>query len=797
VTIVRKQRKPASRSTGPRAAPSASSERSPSRRFDQRWVVVGLLFVSAALVAGWWALRGLRASATPVAAVPLQYVDSRECLECHVEQASQWRGSHHARAMAPATVKTVLGRFDGAEFRHRGVTSRFFRRDGKYVVNTDGPDGRLADFEVAYTFGVAPLQQYLITLPGGRLQALQIAWDDVKKRWFHLRPQEKAPPGDVLHWTGRYQTANTMCIACHTTGFEKRYDAASDSFDSRWKEANVSCQACHGPGQRHVQWAHRQAGGRTDADTSGEHMALAVSFKTGSAEQQVDVCAACHSRRGELSSTPQPGQPRLDHYLPSLLAPGLYHADGQQLDEVFVDGSFRQSRMFQMGVRCSDCHDVHSGKLKRAGNALCTECHARAPNPRFPTAAGNYDAPEHHHHPVASPGAQCVACHMPARTYMQIQPRPDHSIRVPRPDLTLKIGTPNACRQCHAGRPAQWAAAQVVAWYGPRRRHDPHYGEALAAGRAGAAGANAALTRLVADAALPSIVRASALATMRGDDALGLEERVAATRDPSAEVRAAAADSLAAAPAVQRVPALGPLLGDPARAVRMAAVRSLSSLPPEQIGPSLRASFDAALAEFIAVQSLALDMPGARLGLAVVYANTGRADLAEQHYAAALKIDPDFTPARENLALLYNALARNADAERVLRRGLQRQPRIGELQYSLGLLLAEENRLTEAAAVLSRAAQLLSGQARVHYNLGLAQLQLGRRQLAVQSLREAHRLDPNDPQPPQALAIYYAKSRQTAAALQWAQRWASLAPSDPQPRRLISMLQSAADGSRR
>ncbi|HEY6132453.1 MAG TPA: hypothetical protein VIW70_00630, partial [Rubrivivax sp.] len=147
-----------------------------------------------------------------------------------------WRGSHHDLAMAEATEKTVLGSFDGATFTYGDVTSRFFKRDGKFFVNTDGPDGHLPDFEVSYTFGYQPLQQYLIALPGGRLQPLQIAWDTRASRWFHLLPHEKAPPGDVLHWTGRYQNANTMCIACHTTGFEKRYDAASGSFASAWKE---------------------------------------------------------------------------------------------------------------------------------------------------------------------------------------------------------------------------------------------------------------------------------------------------------------------------------------------------------------------------------------------------------------------------------------------------------------------------------------------------------------------------------------------------------------------------------
>jgi tetratricopeptide (TPR) repeat protein len=758
------------------------------------WVLAAAGLAIAAGATLWQRLPPSATSGQPASALPAPpaaYVENRQCIGCHEEQGRQWQASHHARAMAAPSPESVRGDFNGATFRHQGVTSRFFRRDGKFLVRTDGPDGKLADFEVAYTFGVAPLQQYLVALPGGRLQPLQIAWDSDRKRWFHLLPREKAPPGDVLHWTGRYQTANTMCISCHTTGFEKRYDAAGDSFASRWNEPNVACQACHGPGERHVSWARARAEDRPAApDAAGERYGLGAALKSATAQQQVEVCAACHSRRSELTAAPPAGRPRLDHYLPALLTEGLYHADGQQLDEVFVDGSYRQSRMYASGVACTACHNAHSGKPKLAGNAVCTQCHAKQPNASFPRAAGVFDTPAHHFHKEGSAGAQCVACHMPARIYMQIQPRPDHSLRVPRPDLSVKLGTPNACNGCHADRPASWAADRVAAWYGPKRRQEPHYGEVFAAARAGQPQANEALALLVADLKQPGIVRATALAALRADGVTGMAERIAATRDADAGVRAAAADSFDAAPAAQRLYALAPLLSDPVRAVRIAAARSLSSLPPAQIGAAQRPAFDAALAEYVAVQNLSLDMPGAQLNLAVIHQNTGRTDLAEAHYLAALRIDPDFTPARANLAQLYNATARNADALRVLNEGLQRQPGIGELQYSLGLLLAEEKRLAEAAAALGQAAKRLPGRARVHYNLGLALQQLGRLPAAQDALLTAQRLDPRDPAAPQALAILFAQAGQRAQALAWAERWATLAPADPQARQLVANLRA-------
>lgn len=596
----------------------------------------------------------------------------------------------------------------------------------------------------------------------------------------------------MLHWTGNYQTGNTMCIACHTTGFEKRYDAATDSFDSRWKEPNVSCQACHGPGQRHVDWARLNAAGKAAPMPAGGHFGLTTSLTKASASQQVQVCASCHSRRADLTATVTPAAPLFDQHQPMLLTEGLYHADGQQLDEVFVYGSYRQSKMYQMGVACTDCHNAHTGKLKLPGNATCLQCHGPDPDSRFPSAAGAYDTPAHHFHNVGTAGAQCAACHMPAKNYMIIQPRPDHSLRVPRPDLSVKLGVPNACTNCHSDKSAAWAADRFAKWYGTKRRQQPHYGEVLAAARQRKPVGDA-LSALAADQQQPAIVRATALAALRLGDATAMPVVVAATRDPDDAVRLAAVKTLETVPGPQRIRVLAPLLQDSVRAVRIAAARSLSSLPREQIDAGVRAAFDRALTEFIEVQELSLDMPGARLNLAVVMGNMGQPAQAEAHYLAALKIDPDFTPARANLARLYNGLARNADGIRVLQEGLARRPDIGELQYSLGLLLAEEQRMAEAAVALAKAARLMPGRARVQLNLGLALLQLGRASDAERALMRAYELDPNDPTAPQALAVHYFQSNKTAPAITWARRWAASAPADPQARRLLARLQPGPD----
>jgi predicted CXXCH cytochrome family protein len=331
--------------------------------------------------------------------------------------------------MQEAREDTVLGDFKNANFELRGKRWRFFRsKDGRFVVSAEGPDGALHDYDVDYTFGVEPLQQYLVSFPGGRQQALPVAWDSNKRRWFYLFPGKDIPPSDWLHWTRQGQNWNAMCADCHSTNVTKGYDPETDTFQTRWSELSVGCEACHGPGSLHADWARLSASKRDKAKDHG----LVTHTANAPNHAQVELCATCHSRRAQFADQGRPGAPLLDRYLPVLLSPGLFHADGQILDEDFEFQSFTQSKMFAKGVKCTNCHDAHSGEVYAQGNALCTRCHA----------ASSYDGPAHHFHQVLvagkpNPGALCVSCHMPGKDYMVLDFRRDHSLRIPRPDLRL------------------------------------------------------------------------------------------------------------------------------------------------------------------------------------------------------------------------------------------------------------------------------------------------------------------------------------------------------------------------
>jgi predicted CXXCH cytochrome family protein len=695
--------------------------------------------------------------------------------------------------MQVATGDTVLGDFADRVFSHANESFRFFRRDDRFLVNASGADGVPADFEIEFAFGVDPLQQYLVRLPGGRLQALSVAWDTRPtaqggQRWFHLYPEERNVPGDAFHWTGVYQNWNQMCAECHSTNLEKRFDPATGRYATVWSEIDVSCEACHGPGSAHVEWAGRPAG-----PTNG----LVVDFANASPRDQVDACGRCHARRHRVSQEDRRGRPLLDDFMPATLRPGLYHSDGQILDEVYVYGSFLQSAMYARGVRCSDCHDPHSLALRAEGNSLCAQCHAESGNPRFPSlTAKSYDTPEHHFHEPGSAGSQCVSCHMPVRTYMQIDPRRDHSFRVPRPDLSAELGTPNACTDCHENRSADWAAKSIAGWYGGTgRQGTPHFATAFRAARDGALEAIPSLVAIAGSPEQPAIVRATALELLGELDPSTVSAAIAATQDGDPLVRAVATRVLEVLGPEPRVAAASPLLRDPVRAVRVEAGRILASIAPELLDAATLRARDAAVAEYVAAQRAQADEPSAHLNLAVLETQQGERERAIESYRSALELDPDFFPARANLAVLFGELGRRSDAERLLREGIARDPERGEFHYSLALVLAEDGRLEAAAGHLGRAAELLPRQARVQYNHGLALQQTNRLDEAGSALRRAADLAPREPDIVYALTVYYMQRGRWSEAREPARQLVELTGGAPEALQLMKQIEMA-DASR-
>ncbi len=714
------------------------------------------------------------------------HVGGQVCARCHPREYQAWTGSHHDLAMQQATGETVLGDFDNHSLTHYGVRSLFFKRDGRFMVRTEGPDGRLGDFEIEYTFGVEPLQQYLVEFPGGRLQALSLAWDTRPKdeggqRWFHLYPDEKVAAKDELHWTQPSQNWNSMCAECHSTHLEKRYDPATRTFATTWSEIDVSCEACHGPGSQHVAWAEHKPGWESLDVGKGLAVVLderrdvywkmdpesgnASRSRARSTDTEIELCARCHARRSPISEADRQGEPFLDHYMPRLLDEGMYFADGQIDGEVYVYGSFLQSRMYQAGVTCSDCHEPHSLRLRAPGNAVCLQCHAPA----------KYDQTGHHFHHPGSKGGSCTECHMPTRTYMVVDPRHDHSMRIPRPDLSVELGTPNACNNCHQEESSEWAAGKVATWYGRTPTGYQSYGQALHAARNRRPGANAHLAELTADMQAPAIVRATALAQIELDPNESTARALkSGLTDHDAMVRAAAVRSLKPVPAEIRLRLLLPMLTDPVRAVRIEAARLLAGVPDDGLLPDQRVLLESGLREYVQAQRTMAERPEVQTNLGDLYAARGAAEKAAAAYKAATDINPRFVPGYVNLADLYRAQGEEKKAEDVLRRALRAAPGSAAAHHALGLSLVRQKRRAEALEVLRMAWTLDADNARYAYVYALALNSTGSPQEAIALLEGAHQTHPNDRHILSALVAFHRDRGNRTAARAYADRLRNL-----------------------
>lgn len=720
---------------------------------------LGLSVPAVAVIFGLTlANRSIAQSEDTVPTIVPAYVGSQTCSGCHADQFALWEDSHHSWAWREPVSDNVLGNFTGDEFVHGDETTRFLEHDGRYVIEVEDESGATASYELRAAVGVAPLQQYLVETEEGRLQAHDVAWGTEFREWYHLYPDQTLDSGDGLHWTGSYKTWNARCAECHATGYDKAYDPRARSYASTQAEIGVGCEACHGPGEAHLAWA-RSPDDYTVVWPGLSASGFTIEFTAGNPDVELDQCAGCHSRREPLgSSSPVPGTPFGDSYRLALLRDGLYHADGQILDEVYVYGSFLQSRMYEEGVRCSNCHEVHGAELVAEGNAVCTQCHNPQGRPDFPSLpVAEYDSPLHHFHDPDIAAAQCVSCHMPERTYMITDGRRDHSFRVPRPDHSESLGVPNACTNCHEDETASWALEQVETWYPEGRTGTPHYGEVFAAARRDlSVDVQNDLLELVEDVNSADIVRATALDHLKFVSTPELAESLVIwLEDRSALVRAAAAAAQRGALGPVRVQALSPLLVDPVRSVRISAAQGLIDLLPV-LASGTSSALDNAVREYQSALIAKADFPEAQMviaGTAMILGSVrgaqaalseavrmdpqlieawsslarlelrgGDADAARQSIVAAIAANPDSVDLHHSLAQVSAMQGDTAAALDALRRATALAPDDGLIAADLGQLLVHVGDHAAALPVLERALELGAVNAETLFALASAQL---------------------------------------------------------------------------
>jgi predicted CXXCH cytochrome family protein len=749
-----------------------------------------------------WKTTGLVATVVIVLTIPLSLLLNRNsgsiakpaptftgghaCIECHQKEYRLWKGSDHDSAMAVASDTSVVGDFNNTEFTFNGLSSKFYKRDGKFYVYTEGIGGKMQEFRVAYTFGIRPLQQYLIPFEKGKFQCLPIAWNTVTKKWFHMAGMVYKPddlkPDNWLYWTNQAQNWNSMCAECHSTNLQKNYDLETKSYNTTWVDINVNCEACHGPGSAHIEWARLPEMGRPQDVNTG----LVVKTSKITSRQYVESCAPCHARRSSFGPYDHTHSEFLSYAIPQLPTRPTYHIDGQFLDEDYEYGSFTQSKMYMKDVRCGDCHDPHSLKRKFEGNALCTQCHK----------AEEYDTYNHHLHKskgeAGTPfvnkrgekmevgsGALCRDCHMPGRYYMGVDKRYDHSMRIPRPDLSLSLGTPNACTNCHDDKTDQWALHWVNKWYGEKKK--AHYGTVLAEASAGKAGADSGLLKIINSNLYPEIIRATAISFLSAYQGAKAQEAVRKSlNDPDPLLRHAAVENYMAVDSANLFAHLAPLLNDPIKSVRMEAANRLMTFPKNVFNEIQYTAFQKALNEYRKAQEYVADFPTGRYNLGNYYSKLNDMAMAEENYREAIAIDNLFFPAKTNLALIYYRQGKTEQAAGLFNDMVINHPDVSDGYYYLALLYSEQQKYQDAISLLETAILRNVANPRISYNLGLLYQMTNQNEKCEAALLKGLSQDPGNFDFLYALFAFHMKQNNPDKATIYIEQLKSWYPNDKQ-----------------
>ncbi len=703
-------------------------------------------------------------------AVFAQYAGSESCKSCHESEFTKWKDSHHGLAERLPRDDMDLAAFVPPQvFQHGTQTTEARKGQNGLEVVSLGFEGKTQPWPVKRVIGHDPLRQFLVEGERGALHAMEACFDPRKGEWFNVYGNEDRKPGEWGHWTGRGMVWNQMCASCHNTRVRKNYDMASDTYHTSMAEMTVSCESCHGPMKAHSDWQMQHPGKNQNDPT----------LPNWTRDQHIENCAGCHARRGEITGDFTPGDSFWDHYLLTITDGGdIYYPDGQIRDENYEFSSFLSSRMHHAGVRCMDCHDMHSMKTILPGNQLCMRCHTPGGFPNAPPIQ-----PEaHSFHGMSSTGNQCINCHMPQTTYMQRHPRHDHGFTIPDPLLTKQFGIPNACNKCHTDKDTEWAIAAADQWWGDRlNRRTRSRATLIAQARQGNPEARDGLLKLLESDEIPHW-KASACLVL---DRWAMEPGVitALQNQLSHEhplVRQSAARSLEAALEAPGVRAgLNKLLLDPARSVRVTAAWALR----ESLDLDSTAAKD--LQHMLQINA---DQPSGRMQLGQWHYARRNLPEAIRHMETAIQWDPNSPPFHHDLALLHSTAGNTAQTIQKLRDAIKLAPNEAQYHYELGLALSETGDLAATVTALRECVRVQPRFARAWYNLGLALNQQGQTAEAIDALRQGEAAEPGDPAIPYARATIHAQLGQKAEALAAAEQAIRADPNFPEAQRLRMML---------
>lgn len=687
--------------------------------------------------------RPKESNASENMAVTNGYVGDKQCAECHNLEFKEWQGSHHDLAMQIANDSTVLGNFNDVEKIIDGVTYFFTKKGSDFIVQSKEIDGTENNYTITYTFGVTPLQQYLIDFKDGKKQVLRVTWDTVKKEWYHQYSGDKIDPHDWMHWTRGAQNWNTMCAECHSTNLEKNYNVKADNYNTTYSSINVSCESCHGPAKKHVQWA--KSGAVSNSEDNNTYLASHATQIS-----QMNSCAPCHARRAKLTENLEPNIAFEDQYIVQNISTEFYHGDGQILGEDYVYGSFLQSKMYHEGVKCTDCHNPHTLELKAQGNKLCMQCHVP-----------KYDSPSHHFHKNGTDSAQCINCHMTGETYMGNDFRRDHSFRVPRPDQSVAYNTPNACNQCHSDKSNSWAAKKIKEWYGLEREN--HFSDHLLLSNKNSLTSSEIqqINAFITDLNYPAIARATAIENIDIRSEEQYQTILKSLDDPEPLVRYNALNKFSEAPPELRVQVASQHISDSTKMVRIGAVQLLTDLDPSMLATLNQSDLYRAQNELETMLQTNADFSIGRSQLGDFYFKKKQYNEAIYQYNEALKKDSLLLLNYQNLATTYSILGNTQKSLETLNLLISKAPEMSRAYYLRGLLYFELNKTNEAIADLKQAAKLDPSDSRSLYNIATFYYQSKDYSNAEQFTQRALKIEPGNRDYQYLLALIFKEQGRT------------------------------------
>ncbi len=673
-----------------------------------------------------------------IAHTSIKYIDGytgdESCRSCHEKEFDTWRDSHHDLAMEKANSQTVLGNFNDQKITLDDVDYHFYKKDSSFYVNVRDIDHTEKDYKIEYTFGVTPLQQYLVDFEKGRKQVLRVTWNTVKNIWFHQYAGDKIVTDDWLHWTNGAQNWNTMCAECHSTNLKKNYFIERDSFHTTYSIINVSCESCHGPGERHNNWAN-----------NGEKPGNMYILNSTDQTSQINECAPCHSRRVKLTKNFIQGLSYEEQYMVQTLTSNLYFPDGQIMDEDYVAGSFMQSKMFSEGIKCTDCHDPHSMQLKFEGNKLCHQCHVPA----------TYDSSKHHFHEENTEASQCINCHMTGRTYMGNDFRRDHSFRIPRPDQSMIYNTPNACKGCHDDESNKWAADQIIEWYGPARAD--HFSDAMLLSSKNnlTDSEKERLNAFILDIKYPYLTRATAIENMIITSNNDYKTILTSLTDSSALIRFKALQKFSGLPLQDRATIGLKHVNDTSKLVRIGAAQLMVELDINTLSETDQKSLQNARNDFEKMLYANADFSMGRSNLGDYFLRNNDVQNAIKQYNKAIQMDSLLYPVYTNLATAYSLMSDNQKALQTLNKLIVIDPQNSRAYYLRALLFYEMNDEENAIADFKKAVEINPYDSRSYYNLATYYYQKKLLILSAKNVKKALEIEPQNNDYKYLLALIY------------------------------------------